>query len=104
MLVIPTQAVASQTFRAILGGQACRIALYQKSTGLFCDLYVNDVLIVAGVLCLAGVKMVRSLYLAFAGDLAIFDTQLGAAGVAGFDPEQVHYTGLGGRYFLAYLP
>jgi hypothetical protein len=97
MLVIPTQPLAAQSLAVVLGGQACRITMAQKSTGLFLDLYVNDTPIIGGVLCLVGVKIVRDAYLGFTGDLAVFDTR--PDGTA-----QVTSDGLGGRYFLAYLP
>lgn len=89
----------------MLGGQACQVNLYQKSTGLYVDLYVGGILIVAGVLALASNLIVRATYLGFSGDLAFFDTQPGAAALlANMQPDQITYPGLGSRYFLAYLP
>lgn len=99
MLVVPTQPLPNQVLQVVLGGQACTIHLYQKSTGLYLDLAVNDVPIVSGVLCLVGVRVVRSGYLGFAGDLAFFDTRSGDSAT-----DQVASDGLGGRFFLAYLP
>lgn len=106
MLVVPTAPLPNQVLQVVLGGQACTIRIYQKSTGLYLDLLVNDALVIAGVLCLVGNRLVRSTYLGFIGDLAFFDTQPGASPLAeGFEPSEVHYSGLGGgRYFLAYLP
>lgn len=94
MQIIPTQAVPSQTLTATLAGQSCKINVYAKSTGLFLDIYVNDALIIGGVICLNGVKIVRDTYLGFIGDLAFFDTQ------GTDDPVS---TGLGSRYELIYL-
>ena len=105
MLVIPTQPQPAQVVHATLGGQVCRVEIAQKSTGMFLALYVNDVLIIGGVLCLVGVQIVRDAYLGFTGDLAFFDTQPGAAPlVEGAPPDQITSAGLGSRYFLAYLP
>lgn len=94
MLIIPTRAVPSQIVNVTLGGQSCRLDIRQRATGLFIDVYVNDAVIVAGVLCLNLNRIVRSVYLGFIGDLAFVD----AAGNA--DPD---YALLGSRYFLAYL-
>jgi len=105
MLVIPTQPLPAQSLAVVLGNQACRISMAQKSTGMFLDLYVNDTLIIGGVLCLVGVKIVRDAYLGFIGDLAFFDTQPDAPPlVVGTPPDQITSAGLGSRYFLAYLP
>ena len=54
---------------------------------------VNDVLIVAGMICLDRVRIVRHEYLGFIGNLVFIDTQ----GTS--DPE---YTGFGSRYLLIY--
>ena len=103
-LVIPTQPVPNQVFNVTLDGQQCRIAIAQKSTGMYLNLYVNDVLIIGGVLCEIANRIVRSVYLGFVGDLAFFDTQPGADPLVPENPDQVYYTGLGSRFFLAYLP
>ena len=94
MLIIPISDVPSQVFQVLLGGQNCRIKLYQKSTGFYCDLYVNDILIIGGVICQNLNRIVRSVYLGFVGDLAFNDLQ----GLS--DPS---YPGLGTRYELCYL-
>jgi hypothetical protein len=94
MLIIPLKAVPSQAVTASLGGQNCQVNVYQKSTGLFCDVYVSDVLIIGGVICQNLNRIVRSAYLGFLGDLFFFD-QHGTD-----DPD---YTGVGSRYLLYYL-
>ena len=94
MLIVPLAATPSQTISVTLAGQSCRIAVYQKSTGLFVDLYINDVLAIGGVICLDRVRIVRDAYLGFIGDLGFYDAQ-GRA-----DPD---YTGLGNRFLLSYL-
>jgi hypothetical protein len=68
--------------------------VYQKDAGLFCDLSVNNVLIIGGVLCFNLNRIVRDLYLGFVGDLMFSDTQ----GTS--DPLS---PGLGSRYQLFYL-
>lgn len=93
-LIVPTLATASQTLSVRLGGQPCAIDIEQKSTGLYLSLYVNDVLIIGGVLCRDGVRIVRDAYLGFIGDLAWVDTQ-------GYEDPQA--AGLGSRWILTYL-
>ena len=94
MEIIPLRAVPSQVLTVTLGGQACQIAVYQKITGLYIDLYVNNALIIGGVICENLNRIVRSIYLGFIGDLAFIDNQ------GNDDPV---YTGLGTRFSLAYL-
>lgn len=94
MLSIPLTAVPSQTLNAVLGTQSCTINVYTLTTGLFIDVFVSGLPIIAGVLCLNQARIVRDKYLGFIGDLAFTDTQ----GTG--DPD---YTGLGSRYVLVYL-
>jgi hypothetical protein len=94
MMIVPIADTYAQTLNATLGNQACTINLYQKSTGFYCDLYVSNSLIIGGVICLNLVKIVRDLYLGFAGDLTFYDTQ------GTNDPSS---PGLGTRYLFAYL-
>ena len=61
---------------------------------MFIDLFLNNVLIIGGVLCLDRTYIVRDSYLGFSGDLFFADTQ----GTS--DP---YYTDLGTRYLLVYL-
>jgi hypothetical protein len=91
---VPLQATPSQTLTTTLGGQGCQLNVYQKSTGLFMDVIVNNVLIIGGVVCENLNRIVRSAYLGFIGDFVFLDTQ----GTS--DPT---YTGLGSRYVLIYL-
>src|ERR1700678_364286 len=94
MLIVPLQPVASQTLNVQLAGQNCQLNVYQKSTGLFMDVYVAGALIIAGVICENLNRIVRSLYLGFIGDFCFLDTQ------GTTDP---YYTGLGSRYQLCYV-
>jgi len=94
MLVIPTAAVPSQVLAVTLANQACRINVYQKTTGLYLDLYISDTLILGGVLCENLNRIVRDAYFGFIGDLAFNDTQ---------GTDDPVYTGLGTRWVLLYL-
>ena len=94
MQAIPISPVPSQSFAVTLGNQPCRIAILTRSTGLYLNLLVNDVLVLAGVPCLSTVLIVRDSYFGFVGDLAFFDLQ--------GDTDPV-YTDLGSRYVLLYL-
>lgn len=94
MQIVPLSPLPSQEFNIVLNGQPCLIKLAQKSTGMFITLYLNDVLIIGGVICENANVIVRDAYLGFIGDFAFLD-------IAGnSDP---YYLGLNSRYFLAYL-
>ena len=94
MLIVPTLAVPNQVISIILAQQPCQIQLRQRFQGLFCDLYVNSNLVIAGVICENINRIVRSLYLGFTGDFIFIDNQ----GTS--DP---YYTGLGTRFSFCYL-
>lgn len=94
-LVIPIQAVPSQTVNCVLGGQNCQIAVYYKVQGIFVDLAINGVDVFVASLGLNQNPLDPcNSYDGFAGDLYFIDTQ-GSA-----DPL---YTGFGTRWFLLYL-
>lgn len=93
-LGIPMQATPSQTLQVTLSGQAAQLNIYQKRSGLYMDVLVNNTLIIGGVICENLNRIVRSLYLGFLGDLMFLDNQ-GAS-----DPD---YTGLGARFTLVYI-
>lgn len=92
--IVPLNANPNQIVTVGLGNQTCQIAVRQTSKGLFLSLYVNNTLIIGGVICQNLNRIVRDLYLGFAGDLVFYDTQ----GTS--DPD---YTGLGARFLLVYL-
>jgi hypothetical protein len=94
MQIIPIADVPNQTLNVTLASQNCNINVYQKSTGLYCDLYIGSTLIIGGVICENLNRIVRSLYLGFIGDLCFQDTQ----GTS--DPS---YPGLGTRFLFLYL-
>lgn len=95
MIVIPLQAIPAQAFSVSLGGQPCRIALYQKGNDFFIDLSVNGIPIRQGGMVRNSVWIVRYAYLGFVGDLVLFDTQ--------GKNDSPTYGGLGTRYQLYYL-
>lgn len=99
MQIIPVRAVPNQFLSVQLQGQPTELAIYQKSTGLFMDVFVNSSLIIGGVLCLNRKAIVRTAYLGFIGDLAFFDNQPSAF----FGPADPVYTGLGARWPLYYF-
>lgn len=94
MKEIPLQAVPSQRLSVVLAAQNCQIAVYQKSTGMYLDLAINDMSIVSTRLCRDRVRLVRQEYLGFVGDLVLMDTQ---------GREDPRYEGLGVRWRLRYL-
>lgn len=94
MLTIPLQAVPNQTLTVSLGTQTTQINVYQTMFGLFVDVYVNNVLIIGGVIGENRNRIVRSAYLGFIGDLAFVDLN------GTNDPV---YTGFSERFILVYL-
>lgn len=94
MKTVPILDTFAQVLRVQLGGQGCRIELRQRSTGLYLNLHADDKAIVQGVVCRNRVRVVRSAYLGFAGDLAFVDLQ------GNDDPSS---PGLGSRFLLTYL-
>lgn len=94
MQQVPLQALPNFSTSIVLNNQACRINIRQTSTGVYLDLYVNNQLIIAGVICQNLNRIVRDAYLGFIGDLAFFDLQ------GNDDPV---YTGFGTRFILVYL-
>lgn len=104
MQIIPLNPVPSQTISVSLGGQSCRINVYQKVSGLYLDLFVNGQQIIGGRICENLNRIVRSIYLGFTGDLAFLDQE------GSEDPD---YTGFGqvsdftqpsgARYLFLYL-
>ena len=93
MQILPLSAVPSQTFSVQLSNQNCLINLYQKNTGLYFDLFINNNPVIQSMLCLNEVGLVRESYLGFVGQLVFVDTQ------GSSDPT---YDGLGSRYLLTY--
>ena len=98
MQIIPIQPIPAQVLSASLNQQATQIVIRQKTTGVFVDVYVDDALIVGGVIALNCNVIVRSAYLGFVGDIAFVDTQATPLG-----PTDPVFTGFGDRFVLAYF-
>lgn len=94
MEFVPIIDTPSQVLTVQLGGQNCKLSVYQKFTGLFMDVFVDDALIIGGVICENLNRIVRDLYLGFAGDFVFQDTQ------GNVNPT---VPGLGSRFILIYL-
>lgn len=95
MLIIPLQAVPNQQVTTLLDGQYVQIDVFQKTTGLFANVYQNNDLVVGGVICQDRNRLIRSAYLGFSGDLAFVDME---------GTDDPSYEGIGSRFLLLYLP
>ena len=93
--IIPLTAVANQTLAVPLAGQNAQLNVYQKGLYLYMDVFLDNEAIIRGVICEDRNRIIRDLYLGFAGDFFFMDME----GVT--DPQ---YTGLNSRYFLVYVP
>ena len=93
-LIVPLIAVPSQILAIELNGQVVNLNVYQRTTGLFVDVGLNNLLVIGGVIAHDRVLIVRDPYLGFVGDLAFWDSQ----GLQ--DPE---WTGLNSRFYLGYF-
>lgn len=114
--VVPLQPVPNQAVNVTLNNQACAIDVYEKQvyvpyqpegaiptdppplvqvSTIYVDLYVNDSLIIGGVLARNNNLIVRDAYLGFVGDVYFVDTQ------GDLDPQ---VAGLGSRWVLVYNP
>jgi hypothetical protein len=93
-LIVPLNPFPNQITKISLANQACTIHVYQRLTGLYLDLYIQDQLLIGGVICQNQNRIVRDIYLGFVGDLAFIDN-------AGNDDP--YYDGLGTRWSLCYL-
>jgi hypothetical protein len=94
MLEVPLRPLPNQTVQVQLAGQACSLDVYQLAYGLFVNVWVNNSMIIGGVVAENRNRIVRSRYLGLVGDFIFVDRQ----GTA--DPV---YTGLGDRFALVYL-
>lgn len=99
MLQIPLSQLPNQQVNVILNNQFTTLHVYQKFWGLFCDVSVNNNVIIQGVHCLNLNYIVRSTYLGFIGDLFFFDN----AGITDPDFEGLANANNGGRYQFIYL-
>lgn len=93
MQTITLQAIKAQEMTVRLGDQSVTLRIYQRTTGLYIDIGINDLWIAQGVICLNGNKLVRYAHLGFQGELFFADTK------GSDDPT---YDGLGDRFLLFY--
>lgn len=91
LVQVPISAVPAQMFKITLAEQILQIALRQRSTGLYADIWCAGTRVLSGVLCQDRTWLARTAATGLPGDLAFMDTQ----GVQ--DPQS---TGLGTRYVL----
>ena len=94
MQIIPLQATDNQTLTVVLDNQIVQIDVFQKAYGLFCNLWVNNAMILAAQLCQNLNRIVRDSYLGFPGDVLFLDQQ------GKSDPFA---SGLGSRFVLCWL-
>lgn len=95
MQLIPISAIEAQQFSLMLGGTDYRFRLMDKETcGVFLDVYYGGLSLLTGILCLDRVRLIRSAYLQFPGDLMFVDQQ-------GFQAPS--FNGFGSRFLLYYL-
>lgn len=94
MLIIPVQPTPSQTLSTTLASQATQLQINQKSTGMFINVYLNNALVLGGVICQDRNRIIRNAYFGYVGDFIFADTQ---------GTDDPYYTGLGSRYLLIYL-
>lgn len=91
--IIPLTATPYQTLNIVLDGQNIRLDVQQRRTGIYLNVWLNDVQVVAGALALTDTYIVRADYLGLPGDFAFIDLQ------GSDDPD---YSGFGTRWFLFY--
>ncbi len=95
MLLVPLEAVPSQTLAIKLGGQSCSIAIRENGGNLYFNLLVSNSPIIVGSICRNRQRLLVGLeYRGFIGDFVFVDSQ---------GDEQPSYTGLGDRWQLYYL-
>ena len=72
-VIIPINRFANQDLTVILGGQKCLITIKQKSTGVFCDVIVDNKVMVNGKISLDRVPLLFPDYRGFIGYLFFED-------------------------------
>lgn len=97
MIEIPLIAVPNQQLNIILNDQNCTIAIYQRDTRMFLDLFVGQNAVRKGMICLPFAPII-SKPCDFSGQLRVIDSL--SSPQAQQPPE---YSELGTRYKLYYL-
>jgi hypothetical protein len=96
MNTVPLQDIPDQSILITLNNQSCQINVYQKRTGMFMDLYSNNVLILGGIYCVNQTFAVMNVYLGFIGDFMWVDT-------LNLNANPIYGSGVGSRFQLVYL-
>ncbi|QCE35634.1 hypothetical protein FAI40_10025 [Acetobacteraceae bacterium] len=91
--VLPISKVPSQKVQSLLLGKKTMLWIRQLASGIYCDIWVENTLIAAGVLCLNKTWMLRDKTFSINGDFVFLDTQ------GNTDPT---LNGLGDRYQLIF--
>jgi len=94
MIEIGLSKEKEQTITTILADQPCRMRFVQRESGIYIDLYKNDIPVLMGVPCLYATKIVRYSYLGFVGDLFFLDIE---------GEDNPYWDGLGDRFRFYYL-
>lgn len=92
-VLVPLAAQPAQVLKISLSGAVLQIALRQRSTGLYADLWQNETRMFSGGLCQDRTWLVRSAASGLLGDFCFVDTQ---------GTQDPVYTELGTRYQLLY--
>lgn len=90
---IPVSAMPSQSFNVIINSVVFRLDIYQRSTGLYMNVWVLGSIVISGAICQNLNPVIHSDYLGLGGDFVWVDTQ------GSNDPT---YDGLGSRYVLTF--
>lgn len=92
--LIPIQPIPNQVVTVLINNQKLKIELRQKSTGLYCSLFLDDVLKLRNIICHDRVAFPEDSYHGLNCTLQFVDTQ-------GLDDPE--YSLLGSRFLLAAL-
>lgn len=97
MIEVPLIAVPNQQLNIILNDQNCTIAIYQRDTRMYLDLFVGQTPIRKGMICLPFAPII-SKPCNFSGQLRIVDILSSPQ-----SQQPPEYSELGTRYKLYYL-
>lgn len=98
MLEIPLMAYVNQGLLVVLGEQECSVAIYQRGTGMYLDLYNGGETVCQGAICQPGMGIVQVATSAFSGQLYLLDTLS-----RGNEQQDPKWEGLGTRWRLYWL-
>lgn len=95
MRLIPLEKIDAQLFNLTLQDTNYTFRLLDRGVaGVFLDVYQDGKPLISGILCLDRIRLIRSAYLEFPGDLIFADQE-------GFDPPNCF--GFDDRFLLYYL-